>query len=97
MWTFKWNTIVDSPVGDQSAVLLVQSSGDTFTGTWTDTSGTIAVRDGKVDGDDLSWNVSITTPFPMTLDCRATVTGDAIAGTVKAGNFGTFPLTGTRA
>jgi hypothetical protein len=32
----------------------------------------------------------------MTLECTATVDGDKIDGSVKAGMFGTFPMTGTR-
>ena len=54
------------------------------------------MQDGKIDGDDLSWKASVTVPFPMTLECSATVNGDAMSGTVKAGNFGTFAMTGTR-
>ncbi|MBA17487.1 MAG: hypothetical protein CMN73_14205, partial [Sphingomonas sp.] len=30
-------------------------------------------------------------------DCEATVDGDSINGTVTAGAFGSFPLTGVRA
>ena len=33
----------------------------------------------------------------MTLDCKATVDGDALTGSVTAGMFGTFPMNGTRA
>jgi hypothetical protein len=32
----------------------------------------------------------------MTLDCSATVTADTIEGSVTAGAFGSFPLSGTR-
>ena len=34
--------------------------------------------------------------MPMTLDCKATVDGDTITGSVGAGAFGSFPLTGSR-
>lgn len=91
-----WNTVIKSPMGDQSAVLTVVSSGDAFTGTWSSVTGTVAVQDGKVDGDRLTWKVGITVPMPMTLDCNATVSGDTISGTVTASAFGSFPLTGTR-
>jgi hypothetical protein len=91
-----WNTVTKSPMGDQSAVLTVLSSGDTFTGTWSSVTGTIAVQDGKVDGDQLTWKVDITIPMPMTVDADATVSGDTMTGTVTAGAFGSFPLTGTR-
>ena len=38
----------------------------------------------------------MTVPMPMTLDCEATVNGDTLSGTVGAGAFGSFPLSGTR-
>ena len=53
--------------------------------------------EGTVAGDTLTWKQSITVPMPMTLDCEATVSGDTLTGSVGAGAFGSFPLTGTRA
>jgi len=35
--------------------------------------------------------------MPMTLECEATVDGDTITGSVKAGAFGSMQLSGTRA
>ena len=60
--------------------------------------GTTEIKDGKVDGDTLSWSLDMTVPMPMTLDRR----GDRgrrhdLNGTVTAGAFGSFPMTGTRA
>jgi len=91
-----WSTITKSPMGDQAATLTIISSGDTFTGTWSGSMGTQEVQDGKVDDDRLTWKVDVTVPMPMTLDCTATVSGDTMTGTVTAGAFGSFPLTGTR-
>jgi hypothetical protein len=34
--------------------------------------------------------------MPMSLDGAATVEGDTITGTVTAGAFGSFPMTGSR-
>ena len=36
-------------------------------------------------------------PMPMTLEATATVDGDALTGSVKAGMFGSMPMSGTRA
>jgi hypothetical protein len=91
-----WDTLVKSPLGDQQATLTITNSGDTFTGTYAGAMGTTEVKDGKVDGDKLSWKLDITVPMPMTLDAEATVDGDTMTGTVTAGAFGAFPLTGTR-
>ena len=53
--------------------------------------------EGKVSGDTLTWSTSITSPMPMTLEFNATVSGDAMSGTVKLGAFGSAPLSGVRA
>lgn len=92
-----WKTVTKSPMGDQEATLTVASNGDSFTGTYSGALGTTEIKDGRVNGDTLSWKVDIVVPMPMTLDCEATVTGDAIAGTVGAGVFGSFPMSGNRA
>jgi hypothetical protein len=92
-----WNTVTKSPMGDQQAVLTVQSAGDSFTGNFSGGLGTTDIKDGKVSGDTLSWTLDISVPMPMTLTCEATVDGDALNGTVTAGVFGSFPITGTRA
>ncbi|MGK6354753.1 hypothetical protein ACMGDH_05950 [Sphingomonas sp. DT-207] len=92
-----WNTVTKSPMGDQQAVLTVQSAGDSFTGSFSGGLGTTDIKDGKVSGDTLSWTLDISVPMPMTLTCEATVDGDSLAGTVTAGVFGSFPITGARA
>lgn len=92
-----WDTIVKSPLGDQKSTLTVASTGDTFTGTNSGAMGSVDITDGKVDGDTISWTMKMTVPMPMTLDCTATIDGDTITGSVGAGAFGSFPMTGTRA
>ena len=91
-----YETVVKSPMGDQKATLTVKSDGDTWTGTQAGAMGSMDITDGKVDGNKLTWSVNITVPMPMTLTNEATVDGDTITGTVTAGAFGSFPLTGTR-
>ncbi len=92
-----WNTVTKAPMGDQAAVLTVASAGGTFTGSYAGAIGTTEVKDGQVDGNKLTGKFDISVPMPMTLDFEATVDGDAMTGTVTAGAFGSFPLTGTRA
>lgn len=92
-----WNTVVKSPMGDQSGTLTVNVDGDTFTGQMAGGMGTMDVTDGKVAGDTITWKMNMVVPMPMTLDCEATVDGDTITGAVNAGAFGAMPLSGTRA
>ncbi len=92
-----WNCVVNSPMGAQKSVLTVVDNGD---GTWSGTNagdqGSLDCYDCKVDGNTLTWKSDMKVPMPMTLENTATVDGDSISGGVKAGMFGTFPLTGTR-
>jgi hypothetical protein len=92
----KWSITVNSPMGAQKSDVLVKTAGDAFTGTVTSPQGTQEIS-GKVDGDTLTWSLSITTPMPLTLEFTAKVAGDDMTGTAKAGAFGSFPLTGKRA
>jgi hypothetical protein len=92
-----WDTVVKSPLGDQKSTLTVKSDGNTFTGSNSGAMGSVDITDGTVDGDTISWKMNMTVPMPMTLDCTATVDGDTITGSVGAGAFGSFPMTGTRA
>ncbi|WP_082703427.1 hypothetical protein [Novosphingobium sp. Fuku2-ISO-50] len=91
-----YEVVTKTPMGDQKSTLTVNVSGDAFTGSNVGPMGSLDITDGKVDGQTISWSSKITTPMPMTLDCKATIDGDAISGTVKAGMFGSFPLNGSR-
>lgn len=92
-----WNVTIKSPMGDQKATLSVAASGDTFAGTFTGDEGSLEIADGKVEGDTVSWTMAIVKPLPMTLTSNLTVEGDVATGSVTAGAFGTFPMTGVRA
>ncbi len=91
-----YEVIVKSPMGDQKAVLTVKSDGATWTGSQAGQMGANEITDGTIEGDTIRWVTKMTSPMPMTLENEATIDGDAIAGSVKAGAFGTFPLSGTR-
>jgi hypothetical protein len=92
----EWDCITKSPLGEQKSVFTIRSDGGSFTGQQAGQMGSLDVVDGKVDGDKLTWKMEMKVPMPMTLDCQATVEGDTLTGTVGAGAFGSFPLTGTR-
>ncbi len=91
-----YECVVKSPMGDQKSVLTVVVDGDTFSGTNAGAQGSLDVYDGKVDGNTLTWKMDMKVPMPMTLEGTATVDGDAITGSVKAGMFGSMPMSGTR-
>lgn len=92
----EWNVTIKSPMGDQNAVLTVNSDGGSFNGTMVGGLGSMDIANGTVDGNTLSWGMDITMPMPMHLDATATVDGDAMTGEVKTGAFGSMGLSGTR-
>lgn len=91
-----YDCVTKSPMGDQKSVFTVQTSGDTFTGQNAGAMGSMEVENGKVEGNVLKWTMSMKVPMPMTLDCEATVDGDTLTGTIKAGAFGSMAMSGTR-
>ena len=90
-----WECTVKSPLGDQKMQLTVQSAGDKWSGTVSGAMGSSDIG-GEANGETISWKQQMTVPMPMTLDCKATASGDTLTGTVGAGAFGSFPLAGTR-
>lgn len=92
-----WDCVVQSPMGEQAFTFTVATAGDRFSGRTAGKLGSLDIDDGMVEGDRLAWSMRVPKPLPMTLRCEARIEGDALAGEVKAGPFGTFPVTGTRA
>ncbi len=91
-----YDCLTKTPMGDQKSVFTVKTDGDSFTGSNVGAMGSLDVVDGKVDGNTLTWKMNMVVPMPMTLDCTATIDGDALTGTINAGAFGQMPMTGTR-
>ncbi|HET6536553.1 MAG TPA: hypothetical protein VFG34_00370 [Sphingopyxis sp.] len=91
-----YECITKSPMGDQKSVFTVESNGDSFSGSNVGAMGSLDVENGKVDGNKLSWTMAMKVPMPMSLDCEATIDGDTLTGTIKAGAFGSMAMSGTR-
>ena len=92
-----WNLTMTTPMGERQATLTLLSSGGTLTGVQGAEGNTAEIFDGTVNGDNVSWKVSITNPMPLTLDFTGKVSGDSIAGEMGIGPMGSFPFTGSRA
>ena len=93
-----YDCVTKTPMGDQKSTFTVVPSDDgtTFTGMNAGTLGSMEVKDGKIDGNTLTWKMDMTVPMPMTLDGTATVDGDQLTGSVNAGAFGAMAMTGQR-
>ena len=92
-----WETEMNTPMGVQKATLTLATDGSSLTGTMNGQQGSLDIKEGSVDGDNLSWKADLTQPMPITLEFSATVEGDEISGTVKLGAFGNATFKGTRA
>ena len=91
-----WKTTINSPMGVQQGTLTIKTDGGSFTGTMGGAQGTQDIS-GKVDGNTLTWASKLTQPFPIDLEFTVNVDGDKMSGSVKAGAFGSSPLSGERA
>ncbi len=91
-----YECVTKTPMGDQKSDVTINVDGDSFTGSNVGAMGSMELENGKVDGNKLTWSMKMTVPMPMTLDGEASVDGDVLTGSVKAGAFGTFPMNGTR-
>ena len=91
-----WNLVVSTPMGERHGSLSLKTEGTTVKGSQMADGNSTEIFDGTVNGDEISWKVSITDPMPMTLEFTGTVDVDEIAGTVKLGEFGNSSFSGNR-
>jgi hypothetical protein len=84
-------------MGERQATLSTKAEGDVLTGSQSAEGKTAEIFDGQVNGDAISWKVSITHPMPLTLEFSDTVEGDSISGTVVFGALGSSSFSGSRA
>lgn len=92
-----YDCVTKTPLGAQKGVLtIVPGEGDSFSGHIAGDLGSMDIAGGRISGQTLRWQMKMTAPMPMTLECTATVEGDTLTGEVKAGMFGTMVLTGVR-
>ena len=92
-----WNLTMQTPMGERRSTLTLATAGGSLTGKQEAEGNTTDIADGTVNGNELSWKVSITNPMPLTLTFTGTVDGDTLSGSADTGMFGSFPFEGTRA
>ena len=92
-----WNLTLETPMGERRSTLTLVTAGGALTGTQEAEGDTTEIAEGSVNGNAVSWKVSVTNPMPLTLTFNGSVEGDAISGTADTGMFGSFPFEGKRA
>ena len=92
-----YDITVDTPLGAQSVELTLKTEGSALSGSIDSPMGAQEFSGGSVSGDDISWQMEINSPIGnMNLEYKGKITGDDIAGEVKAGDFGSSPFKGKR-
>ena len=85
-----------TPLGERQSSLSAKAEGGTLVGSQTADGNSTQIFDGSVNGNNVSWKVSITEPMPMTLEFSGAINGDEMSGSVTLGPFGTSSFSGRR-
>jgi hypothetical protein len=91
-----WSLIINTPMGERRSILSVKTDGGAFKGSQLTDGNSTEIFDGTVNGNEVSWKVSITEPMQMTLEFTGTINGEKLSGNVTLGTFGTASFSGTR-
>jgi hypothetical protein len=77
--------------------LTLKTGGNALNGKIDSPMGAQEFSGGSVSGDGIFWQMEINSPMgKINLEYKGKVTGDDIAGEVKAGDFGSSPFKGKR-
>jgi hypothetical protein len=91
----KWKITIHTPMGEKSGVLELLVNGKALTGSLSDAEHHVAISDGKIDGNRLSWHAKITKPMRLNFKFTAIVDEDRISGTARH-MLGSATFSGTR-
>jgi hypothetical protein len=91
----KWKITINTPMGERSGVLELLVSGKSLTGSLSDAEHLVAISDGKIEGNQLSWRAMITKPMRLSFKFNAIVEEDRISGSARH-MLGTATFSGTR-
>jgi hypothetical protein len=91
-----WKLVVATPMGERHTTLKVRTEGGTLKGSQMEDGNSTEIFDGTVNGNTISWKVSISDPMAMTVEFNGTINGDEVSGSVTMGAFGNSSFSGTR-
>ena len=95
--TGTWNISISTPFGTQSAVLELTENDGVVEGIAKGDAETTPLFNPVLNGNRLTWKLSITKPLRLNLTFDVTIDGDTLTGTSKAGMLPSSKVTGTRA
>ncbi|WP_407840440.1 hypothetical protein ACE1OC_35525 [Streptomyces sp. DSM 116496] len=97
-----WDLTVSTPIGRINAVVELLRQDGVLTGIARGAGEEVPLADltltcdPDLDGDRLTWKQAVAKPMRLNLAFAVTVTGDALAGTSKAGRLPASKVTGRR-
>jgi outer membrane receptor protein involved in Fe transport len=94
-----WNYTIESPQGGEGT-LTITKEGEVYSGTIKNNrfNSENALSNVTVNGNELSFNYEVNFGGnQMMIAVKAIITGDALAGNMTVGQFGTFPINAKRA
>jgi hypothetical protein len=91
----KWNITINTPMGERAAVLELLVEGKALSGSLSDAEHHVAISDGKIEGNRLSWQAKITKPMRLSFKFTAIVEEDRISGAARH-MLGSATFSGTR-
>ncbi|MBL0740090.1 amidohydrolase family protein [Chryseolinea lacunae] len=94
-----WSYSTETPQGANNGKLKLKKDGDNYTGTITSTFSDkeIELKSVSVEGSQLTFTYTIRVQGSgVNVEATATVDGDAFDGSMTAGQYGSFPMKGTK-
>jgi hypothetical protein len=87
---------LQTPMGPQKGKMVLETNGNTITGSFQGMMGVDPIQTGTANGDEFECLVEARSPMgPIKVTVKAKVEGDTLSGTATT-PFGPAPLTGTR-
>lgn len=94
-----WSTTSQTPQGNTANKVVFKKEGGGFTGTISGANlpAPVDLKEVSLDGNTLGYKYSINAGGqPLMVEVEVKVEGDAFKGTLTAGQFGSFPIEGTK-
>lgn len=91
-----WDLSISTPIGRIKAVAEFRREDGLLTGTAHGAGEEVPLSDVVLDGDRLTWKQAITKPMRLNLAFAATIDGDTLTGTSRAGRLPASKVTGER-
>jgi imidazolonepropionase-like amidohydrolase len=95
----KWSYTTETPQGNSSGVVVIKNEGGAYTGTITNSMSDreTELKSIMVDGNVLSFSFGFDAGGgSMTIDVNLTIDGTDFEGTMSVGQYGSFPMKGSK-